>query len=137
MARLLCVNKKQPAYVLLISILVIGAVGLSASIYMLLSGLSATQTSVSLDASTRARSMTNACAEEALEQIRESTSFSGTGSLLIDTLTCEYEVINLGGNNREVRAWSTVNSATRKVKILIDAINPDINIASWQEVADF
>jgi len=30
-----------------------------------------------------------------------------------------------------------VGTIIRKVKVTIDAINPQINVTSWQEVADF
>ncbi len=75
--------------------------------------------------------------EEGLEEIRESTLFSGTGSLALGQGSCEYNVIDLGGQNREINATGTVDATVRKAKATIDTINPQINLTSWQEVDDF
>ncbi|MFC1623678.1 hypothetical protein ACFL05_00985 [Patescibacteria group bacterium] len=51
--------------------------------------------------------------------------------------SCTYTVINTGGNNRQINSSASAGNIDRKVKIEIDAINPKINILSWQEVDTF
>jgi len=80
--------------------------------------------------------MADTCAEEALEQIRESDSFTGTNNVTIDSQSCSYTVTNTGGTTRSITANSTVNNITRRVSITITAISPSIVVSSWQEVAD-
>ncbi|MCF6276514.1 MAG: hypothetical protein L3J07_01550 [Candidatus Magasanikbacteria bacterium] len=39
--------------------------------------------------------------------------------------------------NREIKTTGTVGNSTRKIEIIIDQITPNINLVSWDEVADF
>lgn len=131
----------QPAcakgYVALITVLVAGAVGVAITVSLLLLGLGNSQTSFSLEKSYQAKALADACGEEALQQIRDSTPFTGSGSLILGLGTCNYTVTDQGGQNRTATASGTIGTVIRKVKIIIDNINPSINIASCQEVADF
>lgn len=129
-------NTKQ-GYITLMSVLIVGAIGATIATSLILLGLGVSRNSFALEQSSIARALANSCSEEALQQIRDSTPFTGTGSLFLEQGICEYEVINNGGQDRTIIASSTVKTIVRKVKITIDTINPDINIVSWQEVSDF
>lgn len=124
-------------FIALTSILIVGAVGAAITVSLLLLGLGSSRTSFALEQSNQAKALADACAEEALQQIRDSTPFTGSGNLSLGQGTCAYTVINLGGHNRSITASGTVGTIVRKVKITIDKINPTINITYWQEVADF
>lgn len=73
--------KSQSAVTLLLSILVLGAIGLSITISMTLAGINRSQTSHEYEKKIRAQSLAIACTEEAFEQIRADNNFTGTGSL--------------------------------------------------------
>jgi hypothetical protein len=124
-------------YITLISIITLGSIGLSVVLFLLLAGASSSKTLILTEQSIKARSLVNACADEALQQIRTSTSFAGSGSLSLGVGTCEYLVIFLSGQDRIIQASSTVGDIIKKVRINIDAINPEINTTYWQEVGDF
>lgn len=124
-------------YIALITVLVTGAVGVAISASLLLLGLGSSRTSFALEQSNQTKALANACSEEALQQIRDSTPFTGTGSLTMGQGTCTYTVTSQGGQNRTITATGTVDTIVRKVKVIIDKINPSINVTSWQEVADF
>jgi len=128
-------NKK--GYVALITVLISGAIGVAIATSLLLLGLGSSRTSFALEQSNQAKALANACSEEALQQIRDSTPFTGTGSLTLGQGTCGYTVVNDGGENRTVTASGTVGTVVRKIKIIVNTINPAINLTSWQEVADF
>ena len=128
-------NKK--GYVALITVLISGAIGVAIATSLLLLGLGSSRTSFALEQSNQAKALANACAEEALQQIRDSTPFTGTGSLTLGQGTCGYTVVNDGGENRTVTASGTVGTVVRKIKIIVNTINPAINLTSWQEAADF
>ena len=128
-------NKK--GYITLITVLVTGAVGVAIAVSLLLLGLGSSRTSFALEQHNQSKALANACAEEALQQIRDATSFTGTGNLSFGQGTCAYTVTNDGGENRTVTASGAVGSVVRKVKIIINAINPEISLTSWQDVADF
>lgn len=144
---LVCVNKfmeifktkiqKHSGYVTLLALLIVGAIGMSVGVALMLSGVGGLKNSGSYESAHKARALAMTCAEEALEVIRENSSFSGSNNLNLGGNTCNYTVTNTGGENRSIATSATVGTITSKVLVLIDAINPKINIASWQEVADF
>lgn len=121
----------------LISILIISAVGLSVVVSLLLLSIASSRTSFSYEQSLQARWLATACAEEAMQQIRDATSFTGMGNLTLGQGTCSYAVTSQGGQNRTIAATGTVSSTIRKVRVVISKITPTITVTSWQEVADF
>jgi len=133
---------KNRGYVTLLSVLVLGAVGVSVAVSVVLLGVGASRTSFANEQSMQARALASACGEEALQQIRNSTSFSGSNSLTLGQGGCSYTVTNTGGTNRTIRtnrtitSTGTVGSIVRKASLAIDAVNPQINVVSWQEVSD-
>jgi len=129
-------NKKQDGYITLISVLVVGAVGLAITTSLLLLGLGSSRTSFAVEQSNQSKALANACVEEGLQQIRDSTLFTGSGNLTLGQGTCTYTVTSQGGQNRTVTASGTVGTIVRKVTIIINGINPLITATSWQEVAD-
>lgn len=128
---------KQEGYIALITVLVVGAVGMAVVVSIILLGLGSSRTSLAIEQSNQAKALTNACAEEALQQIRDSTSFEGTGNLTLGQGSCTYTVTKLTDQNRTITASGTVGTIIRKVSIALDKITPNINITSWQEVAGY
>lgn len=124
-------------FVTLISVLIVAAIGLTIATSMLLSGLTAGRTGFALIQSYQSKALADGCMEEALERIRESGPFTGTGTLSLGPGLCSYTVISKGGQNRTATSSATVGTQVRKVKVTIDKINPVIHITSWQEVPDF
>ena len=133
----ICYNQQHKGFITLISVLVVGAVGVAIATSLILLGLGSSRTSFAIEQSNQAKGIANACAEEALQQIRDSTPFTGSGNLTLGQGTCAYTVTSQGGQNRTITSSGTVGSIMRKVKIIIDTINPTIQVVSWQEVADF
>ncbi|MEK7607279.1 MAG: hypothetical protein AAB444_03740 [Patescibacteria group bacterium] len=130
-------TKPRDGYATLMSVLIVGAIGIAIATSLLLLGVGFLRTSFAGDQSGGARALANSCAEEGLRQIRNASSFTGTGNLTLGQGTCSYTVTSQGGENRTVITSGLVNTITRKVKVIINAINPSIQTVSWQEVADF
>lgn len=131
------VKHKNDGYIILISVLIVGAIGIAIAVSLLLLGVGSSRTSFVIEQSNQTKALTNACTEEALQQIRNQTSFEGSANLLIGQGNCSYTVTKQTGQNRIITSSSTVGMIIRKTKIIIDKITPTINIVSWQEVADF
>lgn len=129
---------RQPrsGYVVLLTVLIVGVVAVSIATTLLVSSVDSARSAATKEQSRKARTMSDACAEEALEQIREASGFTGYGTLTLGGNTCSYNVANLGGTNRQIIASSTVGSAVRKAKAILDKVKP-INITSWQDAIDF
>ena len=128
-------NKGQGGYVTLISVLVVGVVGLAIALTLLLLGLNASQTSFAIQESYQAKALADLCGEEALQTIRSLSTFTGLGSVTDGGGVCSYRVSDLGPpESKFIEVSGTVGEITRYAEITIDDINPVINIASWQEV---
>ncbi len=129
-------KKQESGYITLISVLVVGAVGVAVTLSIILLGLGSSKTSFAVEQSDQAKAIANACAEEALQQIRDSSSFVGSGNLTVGQGTCGYSVSSQGGENRTVIASGIVGTIVRKITIVINSINPLIRVTSWQEVSN-
>lgn len=130
------VGKAEKGFVTLLFVLIVFAVSAAISSSLLLSGLASSEDSFALNQSDQAKTLADACAEKGLETIRENNGYTGTTNLSLGAGTCSYTVSNTGGSTRTVAAAGTVGSVTRKAKVLVDQLSPQIHISSWQEVAD-
>ncbi len=121
------INKK--AYVTLISVLIVGAIGSAISISLVLLGLGSSRNSLLLLQSAQAKAMANSCAEEALQVLAEVPGFSGNGSLTIDGNTCTYTV-TVQGFDTEVSATGNVGEIVRKAGATMN-----LNGVKWREMS--
>lgn len=128
--------QQKPAYIALLSVLILGAIGTAITTTLLLTGIGNAKSSFVFEQSTQAWALANGCAEEGLQKIRDQASFTGTGNLTLGQGTCTFTVTDQGGESRTVFAQGTVGTITRKSRIIITAINPSITISNWSEVAN-
>ena len=124
-------------YITLISVLIVSAIVVSVAVTLLLIGVNATRTTAILQATKYANTLAKSCVEEALGRINLLNSFAGSGGINFGDGSCDYNVINSGGQNRLVTATGTTMGAIRRISVSVDALTPKINISSLQEVADF
>lgn len=127
--------KKKKGYVTLISLLVIGAVGLAVATSLILTGVGSSRTSFSLEQSNQAKALANACVEEALQRIWILDTFTGTGNLTLGQGSCSYSVTS-ATIPKTITASGVVGTLTRRVAVTIDALYPYLSASSWQEVAN-
>lgn len=130
-------SSSHAGYVTLLTVLVVSAVGVAVASSLLLLGIGNARSSLALQQSKNAAALADACAEEALQQLRFSTSYSGTATLTLGSGTCSYTVIVGSGEAREVEATGTVGTVVRKVDVFVSQLTPKTVISSWQEVATF
>lgn len=125
-------------FIALISVLIISAV-------LVLLAISAGQLSIGELKMTLQRNqalqsyyLAHACAEEALMKLKEDLTYVGSETLNINEAACD--ILNVegeGNKDRIVKIESTAFNQTKKIKIKIDQVNPQYDIAFWQEVSDF
>ncbi len=127
------ITNTEGGFVALLAVLISGAVAVAIGVSLIMLGIGASRTSLAVEQSGQAKALANDCAEEALQKIRESTTFSGNGNLSIGGGTCTYAVTAGSGQTRLISATGTNGSIMRKVTISITQINPTITISSWQE----
>lgn len=126
-------TQAQGGYAALFSVILVTVILLSAASVLLLLGTQGGVSSRSQQEEHAALSASTACAESALESIRENKSYSGSGSLTLARASCTFTVTNLGGTSRQVAASGVAGDATRKVTVLVTATSPTISVTSWQD----
>jgi len=129
-------QKCERGYVALLAVLIIGATSLAIGLTLLTTGMDSQRAALVTQQSAQARNLAGACAEEALQQIYTTASFTGTNGLSQGYGSCSYTVTNAGGDNRVVDASGSVSGVVRKIKVYVTITSASISITSWQEVAD-
>lgn len=130
-------STKQAGYVLLLSTLGLSAVaGVIVVGLLTLSSLFSESTRHEM-MGLKARSLAELCVEEALMEIRDDQQFSGSQTVSSSSGTCQFVVLNQGGQNRLIEAEAILGNYTRRFAVSITSINPEIEISDWGEVAEF
>jgi len=128
------ITNKKNGYITLISVLVVGVVTLAISISLLSSGVNSTKIAITNVKSKQVKALLNVCAEESLYEIRQNSSFVGQNTLSQGLGTCTYDVIDQGGENREIIISAQEGFISRRLNININQIYPVIKISSWEEL---
>ncbi len=129
--------EREKGFVALISVLIVGVIGLTITFSLLLLGIGASYTIFFSQQANSAMSLADSCIEEALLEIRESEAVSSSGSISFSSGSCFYNIESTGGEGRIITAEGETEFAKRKVKVIISDINPKILVWSWQEVGDY
>lgn len=127
------IHSRIKGFATLFSVIALGSVSLGLVIWVSTSSVWSLLGSRDQHLSAQARSLVNACAEIALENMRENTSYTGTNSVIIGSDACSYTITNNGGDSRSITISGSVGTITRKLEISTNAFNPLV-IESWQEV---
>ena len=126
---------KQDGYVALLSVLVVGAVATAIGVTLLVLGADSQRETLVTQQSVQARGLADACVEEALQQLHDSASFTGTDTLTLATGSCTYTVAPTGPSTHTVTATATVGNVVRKVAVYVTMSSSSISVTSWQEVS--
>lgn len=136
-----CVNTGRhyaSGYVTLMTILILGVVGSTIAVSLLLLSTDNTRSASVLNQSTQARILADTCAELGLQQIRNVNAYTGSATTTFSTNSlCAYTVTSQGGSNRTIQGTGVSQNTTRRVQVIISRINPTFTITSWQEKPDF
>jgi len=128
-------QRQRGGYIALTTVLIVGMVASLIVVSLLALGLGYSRSSASTVSSAQARSAADACAEEALRQIRLNTNYTVTGATLtIGSSSCSYTVTNTGGATRQIDATGTALTAVLKERVVISALSPKITVSSWQDI---
>jgi len=116
----------------LLVVILLGSVAMTLVLTLTASSVWSIRGSIDTKYSNQAKALVNACAEIALETIRENNNYLGTNSVVLNGNTCNYTITNTGGTTRGVVISGTVNGVTRNLNITTSTFNPLV-ISSWQE----
>lgn len=124
----------QDGYVALLSVLIVGTIATVVDVTLLITGVDAQRETLVTQQSAQARGLTDACTEEALQQLHDNTAFTGSNNLTLALSTCTYTVTSTGSSTRTITSSATVGNVVRKVIVYVTMSSSSISITSWQEV---
>ena len=127
--------KKQNGYIALLTVLIIGAAATAISVTVLLLGADSQRSALVSQQSKQARFLAIACANEALQVIHDTTSYTGTGNLTLSQGSCAYTVTSTGASTRTITATGTVEGVIRKIQASVTVTSSNISVSSWQEIS--
>lgn len=128
----------KTAYIALNTILIVSAIILLISIGANLAGISESNMGLIKYQSSQSYYLAQACAEYTLKELSDGAGYAGNETLNIDGGSCYiYPPEGTGNQNRIVKVSGTLDNLTRKLKINISRINPEMEIISWEEVTSF
>jgi len=123
--------------VALISVIIIGSVGLALSVALVLSAISRSQTGQALERGVMAENYAASCAEIALNALRLEMTYGGNETVSFPQGTCTIAAMATSGSVRQIKATGTVGDAVKRIEVFTSAVAPKVLVSSWRVVADF
>ena len=128
------VCSRRPGYIFLISVLVLGAIGIATVSSLLLLSWAAEQNGETVQESTQAFEFAQTCIERGLKSLRADPTYSGNETLSFTGGTCLLQHIGgYGNDHRTLCAVGISGSATRRVEVSLHALLPTTSVKKWQE----
>jgi hypothetical protein len=129
---------RQGGYVLLLSVLLIGAVSAIVLPSLLFLGINGGQVSTTIKQSSQALAAAQACAEYGLLHLKETIAYPGDEILTLSGTECALLPIGgMGNDHRLLCSEGRAGDTVRRLEIIINQVSPVMTIDSWQEVAAF
>lgn len=129
---------KKHGFVTLTSVLILGVVALAVTTTILTVSTDLIINSETIVQSDQSKALADTCAELALNELKKDTGYTGNQTLNLGEGSCEILTVQGSGNTtRTIQAEGNIEGVIRRVVVEVDQVNPDTQISSWQEVADF
>jgi hypothetical protein len=126
-------QRGDEGFVSLILVSVVCAVGLFVALSVFANNKFLSMSVASLDNSTKAKALADACIEEGLSKVRVDDSVSGSFSISFTSGSCSYSITNNSPTDIVIQASGLSGRSTERVRISITATSPEILIGSYQE----
>jgi hypothetical protein len=126
--------KNNSGFIALVTILIIFAIALLIGVNLNLLAISEAKMGLKQIQSSQAYYLANLCAEEALMKLKENINYSGNETITIENGECQ--ILPIEGN-WTIKVLSQFRNQIKKVKIVVEQVNPEIEISSWEQVPDF
>lgn len=123
-------------FIVLLSVVIVGAIGVAIAVSMLLLGIGSSKSSLVLVQSQQAKALANACAEIALNGLRLSETYTWPGVQTIGAGTCTAGLTGSGDSGRGVTSQGTVGTVVRKTSITGINLSPQAVVTQWAETAN-
>jgi predicted chitinase len=121
-------------FIALITLLILFLISLSIGVGFALRSIGRAKTSLQINQSSQAFYLANLCAEEALMKLKENINYPGNETIQIEGGYCQ--ILPIEGK-WIIKTIGNFQNQVKKVKIIVNQVNPQTIIQSWQEVSDF
>jgi len=120
------------------SVIIVGAIAGMIAIYLIAINIDVTKNTIDINRSLQARYNAENCAERALNSLAIDVAYEGRETFYFDRGSCEIRlIINSGTQTPTIEVVGTVDTVVRKMRIILTAVNPNITVGSWEDMADF
>ena len=123
----------QGGFIALITVLIILGIALLVGLGVAQLSFGEIQMGLQKSQSSQASYLANLCAEDALMKLKGDIGYSGETIPNIENGSCT----SLVDGNWTVKVSANFQNQTKKMKIVVSQINPEMIIDSWQEVSEF
>ncbi len=123
-------------YIALMSVILMGALGVAVMISVISQGITSSKTELSLQQSGQARVLATACVEEALQIILETATTSRAAALTLGTGSCSYSITK-PLSSVIINSTGNYGTLVKRVQVILSTSSPSIVLSSWQDVSDF
>jgi predicted chitinase len=124
----------EKGFIALITLLILFLISLSIGIGLALRSIGRTKTSLQINQSSQAFYLANLCVENALMKLKENINYSGNETIQVEGSYCQ--ILPIEGK-WTIKIIGNFQNQVKKVKIIVNQVNPQMIIQSWQEVPDF
>ncbi len=130
--------KKRGGFIFLLSVLVIGVIVTGMAMSLILLGVAAQQSGLTVVQTAQALENAQTCAERGLRSLRADLSYDGGESATLVNGTCSIAHTGGSGNaGRTLCVQGESGRSTRRIEISILRLYPSVKITSWREVSSF
>jgi len=126
-------SKKMRGFIALTTVLIILGIVLAVGLGLGLLSIGEAQMSLQKSQSSQVYYLANLCAERALMELKETKGAYGGENIDIEGGNCQILVEGIW----TIKVTATFSGQTKKMKIIVSQIDPEMIIGSWQEVAEF
>ncbi|MBL8030244.1 MAG: hypothetical protein JNN11_03275 [Candidatus Doudnabacteria bacterium] len=133
-------QKQSEGYIVLGSVIILSAIGTVVSTALLLFSLNASNTNFSAQKSIQSRNLAAACAEQALDSLRQDPSYTGIENNALEEGSCEILGVEQSGSLYTIKTQGNADNTSGKILIQAErltASSTNMQIISWLDVADF
>lgn len=118
------------------SVLIIGAIGTSIVSSVLLAGVDASRSSLTVQESMQVQQLTQTCAQEAVHRLREDITYADNEPYthILGNGQCTITSITESSGVYTINVQAEVNTITRSVQVRIDSLDP-FSVGQWADVA--
>lgn len=128
----------RSGYIVLLSVLVIGAIAIATASSLVLLGISAQQSGFAVVKAEQALENARTCVERAVRSLRLSSAYTGNQTFVLVEGTCSLRTIAGSGNaNRIICAEGKSTRSTRRLEVELSQILPTTKVKSYKEVQTF